>query len=107
MNVPSSEFQSLSDRLQLLETAVEESAGSRALQFTQTRQQIDEVKKALQTQTNMTAELLELLDSAKHAVKFIVLAGKIAVWLSKVGAALAVIWLAIKGFGLWIFGRHP
>ncbi len=101
------EYQSLSERIFLLETKVDESAESRALQFTQTRQQIGEVKDALQTQTNMTAELLELLDSAKHAVKFIVLSGKIAVWFAKVGGAMVAIWLALKGIGAYFWGHRP
>lgn len=97
--VPSTEFQSLSNRLMTVENELEMVAETMAFQMTQLKQQTMEMKRAVETQTNMTADMLEVFDSAKHAVKFIVLSGKVALWFAKIGGAMATIWILVKAAG--------
>jgi len=81
-------YESLSTRLFLLENS------------------IDELKQAQQHHAALTADLLELFSDAKTAVRFIVLAGKIALWMAKVSAAFGVLWAGIRGLH-FLFGGKP
>lgn len=77
------------------------------LRFMALEQTVDELKRMAEVQANVSADLSELYTDGKAVVRVLNIAGATAVWIAKVGAAVAAIWLAVKGFGLFILGVKP
>ncbi len=104
-------YEALSMRIDALERENQAAFSRQDFKLTQLEQTIDESNKGQEHQIKLTAEILEIFQSAKGAVKFIVLAGKTATVITKFAAALVIIWTAAKGFGIgvrefiaWLFG---